>query len=70
MVAAPLRIRRQGARADLRVDSALDGLRAGAPLTQVAHSTGYADYAHMFREVRAVTGKAPTHFALGQVEGA
>lgn len=54
----------------LRVDSALDGLRAGAPLTQVAHSTGYADYAHMFREVRAVTGKAPTHFARGQVEGA
>lgn len=54
----------------LRVDSALDGLRAGAPLTEVAHSTGYADYAHMFREVRAVTGNPPTHFARGQVEGA
>lgn len=54
----------------LRVDSALERLRAGAPLTQVAHSTGYADYAHMFREVRAITGKPPAHLVRGQVEGA
>jgi AraC-like DNA-binding protein len=54
----------------LRVNGALAQLRKGTPLAATAHTCGYADYAHMFREVRAVTGMSPAHFAPGQADGA
>ncbi|ASY33321.1 MULTISPECIES: helix-turn-helix transcriptional regulator [unclassified Streptomyces] len=40
----------------LRLGRALDRARTGLPFAQVAHRTGYADQAHLAREVRALTG--------------
>lgn len=40
----------------LRLNRALDLARAGSPYAAVAASTGYADQAHLAREVKALTG--------------
>ncbi|TWF90489.1 AraC-like DNA-binding protein [Kitasatospora viridis] len=40
----------------LRLGRALDRARAGRPFAEVAAGTGYADQAHLAREVRALTG--------------
>lgn len=42
---------------------ALSLLGAGADLSAVAHREGYADYSHLFREFRALTGSPPASFA-------
>jgi AraC-like DNA-binding protein len=44
----------------LRLSRALDQARAGVPLADVAAGTGYADQAHLTREVRALVGATPT----------
>lgn len=43
----------------LRLNRALDLARAGTPLAETAARTGYADQAHLTREVRALTGMTP-----------
>ena len=43
----------------LRLGQALQAARAGTPLAQVAAGCGYADQAHLSREVRALTGTTP-----------
>lgn len=40
----------------LRFTRALDAARAGTPYAEVAATTGYADQAHLAREVRALAG--------------
>ena len=49
----------------LRLGRALDQARTGASLACVAAECGFADQAHMSREVRALTGTTP----LGALEG-
>jgi AraC-like DNA-binding protein len=44
----------------LRLHRALDGARDGMPLAQVAFDAGYADQAHLNREVRELAGTTPT----------
>jgi AraC-like DNA-binding protein len=44
----------------LRLNRALTAARAGQPLAEVAAGTGYADQAHLTREVRALAGATPT----------
>lgn len=44
----------------LRLNRALDRAGAGRPLAQVAADCGYADQAHLCREVLALTGTTPT----------
>jgi AraC-like DNA-binding protein len=44
----------------LRLNRALDGAGAGRPLAQVAADCGYADQAHLCRDVLALTGTTPT----------
>lgn len=46
----------------LRMDRAVEMLRAGGELSVVAHACGYADYSHMFRDFRAITGEQPSAF--------
>lgn len=41
----------------LRFDRALTAARAGVPFARVAADTGYADQAHLAREVRALAGQ-------------
>jgi AraC-like DNA-binding protein len=43
----------------LRLGRALERARRGAALATVAAATGYADQAHLSREVRALTGATP-----------
>jgi AraC-like DNA-binding protein len=43
----------------LRLGRALEAARAGTPLAQVAAGCGYADQAHLSREVRALAGTTP-----------
>jgi len=43
----------------LRLHRALDQARAGTPLVRVAADCGYADQAHLSREVRALAGTTP-----------
>jgi AraC-like DNA-binding protein len=43
----------------LRVRRAAERLRAGHSLTTVAADSGFADYSHMFRDFRAITGHPP-----------
>jgi hypothetical protein len=45
-----------------RVRSARDAIRAGARLVEVAGDLGYADQAHLTREVRALLGVSPRAF--------
>lgn len=44
----------------LRFQRALGEIRRGAPLAQVAAACGYADQAHLSREVRSLAGTTPT----------
>jgi AraC-like DNA-binding protein len=44
----------------LRLGQALDAARSGRPLAEVAATTGYADQAHLSREVRELAGTTPT----------
>lgn len=44
----------------LRMGRALDGAREGRPLAEVAAGCGYADQAHLSREVLALAGTTPT----------
>ncbi|MEU4751642.1 helix-turn-helix transcriptional regulator, partial [Micromonospora tulbaghiae] len=44
----------------LRMRRALDLARTGAPLAEVAVRSGYADQAHLTREVRELAGVPPT----------
>lgn len=46
----------------LRMDRAIGMLRADAELSVVAHTCGYADYSHMFRDFRVLTGDRPSAF--------
>ncbi len=46
----------------LRVGAATDLLRAGRPLAEVAAETGFADYAHLYRDVLAITDRRPVTF--------
>ena len=43
----------------VRMDRALAQARAGHPLARVAHDCGYADQAHLTREVRDLAGAPP-----------
>lgn len=43
----------------LRLGRALDRIRLGVPLAQVAHLSGYADQAHLSRDVRDLAGTTP-----------
>jgi AraC-like DNA-binding protein len=43
----------------LRLGRALEAARKGTPLAQVAAGCGYADQAHLSREVRALAGATP-----------
>ena len=43
----------------LRMNTALDRARTGLPLAEVAARTGYADQAHLTRDVKALTGVPP-----------
>jgi AraC-like DNA-binding protein len=43
----------------MRFQRALEEVRCGVPLAQVAASGGYADQAHLSREVRALAGTTP-----------
>lgn len=44
----------------LRLQRTLAALRRGDDPSRVAADEGYADYAHLFRDVRALTGRRPT----------
>jgi AraC-like DNA-binding protein len=44
----------------LRLGRAVDEARSGLPLAQVAAGCGYADQAHLSREMRALAGATPT----------
>lgn len=44
----------------LRLGTAIDLVRAGKPLAEVASDCGYADQAHLTREMRALAGTTPT----------
>jgi AraC-like DNA-binding protein len=50
----------------LRMGHALEQARAGLPLADVAADCGYADQAHLSREMRALTGMTPTRL-LGEL---
>ncbi|QLQ35520.1 helix-turn-helix transcriptional regulator [Micromonospora robiginosa] len=52
----------------LRMRRALDLARGGAPLAEVAALTGYADQAHLTRDVRELAGVPPTRL-LAPSEG-
>lgn len=43
-----------------RLGRVLPGIRAGLPLAQLAASCGYADQAHLSRDVRELTGVTPS----------
>jgi AraC-like DNA-binding protein len=43
----------------MRFGRALEEIRSGPPLAQVAAACGYADQAHLSREVRALAGTTP-----------
>lgn len=49
----------------MRSVTALLSTPGAGSLSDVAARCGYADYAHMYREVRALTGRAPSSHAAG-----
>lgn len=52
----------------LRFDRAIRLAREGAGLADVAYRAGYADQAHLSREVRALAGASPTEYLAGRQE--
>ena len=54
---SPVDYRRQ-----LRVDAARTLIEQGAPLSEAAAGAGFADQAHMTRQVRSILGVAPSAF--------
>ena len=54
----------------LRLQRALELARSGVDLARVAHECGYADQAHLSREVRDLAGVPPTRLLaeLGGVQ--
>ncbi|MFG1677669.1 helix-turn-helix domain-containing protein [Micromonospora sp. NPDC049282] len=52
----------------LRMGRALDLARGGAPLAEVAVRAGYADQAHLTRDVRELTGAPPTRLLTRTVD--
>jgi AraC-like DNA-binding protein len=55
----------------LRMQRTLAAIRAGQmPLAAVALAMGYADQAHMTRELRQLTGSAPSAFAVRNLQDA
>jgi AraC-like DNA-binding protein len=49
----------------LRMTRALDQARAGLPLAEVAAVCGYADQAHLTRELTALAGAPPKSLLAG-----
>lgn len=54
----------------LRAARALELLRADTPLADAAATAGYADYSHMYRDLRRITGRAPSAFRPGRGDAA
>jgi AraC-like DNA-binding protein len=53
----------------LRMQRTIAAIRAGrVPLALIAQRMGYADQAHMTRELRALTGLAPSAFAVRNLQ--
>lgn len=53
----------------LRMQRTIAAIRAGhLPLALLAQRMGYADQAHMTRELRALTGRAPSAFAVRNLQ--
>jgi AraC-like DNA-binding protein len=52
----------------LRFERALERLRAGAPLPDVALDSGYYDQAHFNRDFRTFTGMTPTEYRVTSVQ--
>ncbi len=53
----------------LRMQRTIAAIRAGSvPLALIAQRMGYADQAHMTRELRALTGLAPSAFAVRNLQ--
>ena len=48
-----------------RLDRALELLRAGEPIAQVAYATGFADQSHLTRRFRSMFGVTPGEVARG-----
>jgi AraC-like DNA-binding protein len=46
----------------LRFGRVVDGVRAGAPLADLAKRAGYADQSHLNRDFRALASCTPTEF--------
>ncbi|MFD7840839.1 helix-turn-helix domain-containing protein [Streptomyces sp. NPDC059761] len=54
----------------LRLQRALELVRRGLPQAEVAHRAGYADQAHLTREVRALAGTTPGAYAAAYAPAA
>jgi AraC-like DNA-binding protein len=54
----------------LRMVQALEVARSGAPLAETAARAGYADQAHLSREVKELAGVSLRHLVSPQVNGA
>lgn len=52
-----------------RLGRVLEQSLVGTPLAQVAHACGYADQAHLSREVRDLTGTTPTRLLRESIPG-
>ena len=48
--------------AKVRFEAALDLLRSGRPVTEVAHACGYADQSAFTRRFRASIGMSPSEY--------